>query len=215
MKAKDKGLLRRDFLALGVTVTAFATVRPREARAQGAPRGGSLAVGFSVEPAGLDPAFGDAPSVDRSIYNMFYDNLFFLGQNGSLQPALATSWEVSADGLAVTCKLRTGVRFHDGAACDAAAVKASIERVVDPALNAPYARNLGDLAGVDVVDPATVRIRLKQPSGAIMTALATEPGMIVRVVPGQDIRRNPNGTGPFRFRDWVGGNALTAVRNDT
>jgi peptide/nickel transport system substrate-binding protein len=215
MKAQDKGLLRRDVLALGVTATAFAAVGAREARAQGAPRGGSLAVGFSVEPAGLDPAFGDAPSVDRSIYNMFYDNLFFLGQDGSLQPALATSWEVSADGLAVTCKLRSGVRFHDGAAFDAAAVKASIERVVDPALNTPYARNLGDLAGVDVLDPATVRIRLKQPSGAIMTALATEPGMIVRVLPGQNIRRNPNGTGPFRFRDWVGGNALTAVRNDT
>ena len=102
MKAQDKGLLRRDVLALGVTATAFAAVGAREARAQGAPRGGSLAVGFSVEPAGLDPAFGDAPSVDRSIYNMFYDNLFFLGQDGSLQPALATSWEVSADGLAVT-----------------------------------------------------------------------------------------------------------------
>jgi peptide/nickel transport system substrate-binding protein len=214
MTKEGRLLDRREALALSAAAAAFGFVGPREARSQEARRGGSLAIGFSVEPAGLDPAFGDAPSVDRSIYNMFYDNLFYLGTDGSLQPALATGWEVASDGLSLTCRLRHGVRFHDGAPFDAASVKASIERVVDPALNAPYARSLTDLAGVDVVDPATVRIRLKQPSGAIMTALATEPGMIVRVVQGQDIRRNPNGTGPFRFRDWVGGNALTAVRND-
>lgn len=205
---------RREFLALAAAATAFSAMGPRETRAQGARRGGTLAVGFSTEPAGLDPAFGDAPSIDRSIYNMFYDNLFYLGQDGALQPALATSWEISPDGLAIVCKLRTGVRFHDGTAFDAAAVKASLERVVDPAVNAPYARNLSDLAGVDAIDPMTVRIRLKQPSGAIMTALATEPGMIVRPTQGQDVRRNPNGTGPFRFREWIGGNSLTAVRND-
>lgn len=205
-------IARRDVLVLGAGA-ALAAAGVRGAWAQQGARGGALAVGFSVEPAGLDPAFGDAPSLDRSIYNMFYDNLFYLGPDGALQPALATSWEVSDDGLAITCALRQGVTFQDGAPFDAAAVKASLERVVDPALNAPYARNLGDLDGVDVVDAANVRIRLKQPSGAIMTALATEPGMIVRAVEGADLKRRPMGTGPFTLREWVGGNSLTAVRN--
>jgi peptide/nickel transport system substrate-binding protein len=203
---------RRTLLATGAASLVLA--RPGHARAQAGKRGGALTIGFSVEPAGLDPAFGDAPSLDRSIYNMFYDNLFFLGADGALQPALATSWEVAADGLSVTAKLRTGVVFHDGSPLDAAAVKASLERVVDPALKSPYARNLGDLDGVDVIDAATARIRLKQPSGAIMTALATEPGMIVRSVAGSDLKRSPLGTGPFRLREWIGGNALTAVRNE-
>lgn len=205
-------IARRELLVMGAA--AFTLGGFRQARAQAGKRGGALAIGVSIEPAGLDPAFGDAPSNDRSIYNMFYDNLFFLGADGALQPALATSWNVAADGLSITAKLRSGVTFHDGAPFDAAAVKASLERVVDPALKAPYARNLDDLAGVDVVDPATVRIRLKQPSGAILTALATEPGMIVRALPGADLKRTPMGTGPFRLRDWVGGNALTAVRSE-
>lgn len=185
-----------------------------EAFAQAARRGGTLSIGFSIEPAGLDPAFGDAPSVDRSIYNLFYDNLFHLTAEGELRPALATAWQVASDGLSITVQLRPNVVFHDGAPCDAAAVKASLERVVDPALNAPYARNLADMAGIDAVDPATLRIRLKTPSGVFLSSLATEPGMIVRVAPGSDLKRSPVGTGPFRFREWIGGNSLTAVRND-
>ena len=205
-------IARRELLIMGAAAVSLAGLG--QARAQAGKRGGALAIGFSVEPAGLDPAFGDAPSLDRCIYNMFYDNLFYLGTDGALQPALATSWEVAADGLSITAKLRTDVTFHDGTPFDAAAVKASLQRVIDPALKSPYARNLTDLDGFDLVDASTIRIRLKQPSGAIMTALATEPGMIVRVAPGADLKRSPMGTGPFRLRDWVGGNALTAVRNE-
>jgi peptide/nickel transport system substrate-binding protein len=205
-------ITRRKLLATGAA--GLVLTQLGQARAQTAKRGGTLTIGFSVEPAGLDPAFGDAPSLDRSIYNMFYDNLFYLGTDGALQPGLAASWEVAANGLSISARLRAGVVFHDGTPLDAAAVKASLERVIDPALKSPYARNLADLDGVDAVDPATVRIRLKQPSGAILTALATEPGMIVRTTAGGDLKRTPLGTGPFRLRDWVGGNALTAVRND-
>lgn len=209
-------LRRRTFLAGSLALSgAFGTATSGgEARAQGARRGGTLTAGFSIEPAGLDPAFGDAPSVDRSIYNLFYDNLFHLTSDGQFRAALATEWQVAADGLSITFRLRSGVVFHDGTAFDAAAVKASLERVVDPALNAPYARNLADMAAVEVIEPSVVRIRLKQPSGVFMTSLATEPGMIARVAPGVDLRRAPVGTGPFRFQQWVGGNALTAVRNE-
>lgn len=202
-------LIDRRTVLLG-SLAPIAIAAPLRAQA----RGGRLVAGFSVEPAGLDPAFGDAPSLDRCIYNLFFDNLFHLGPDGALVPGLATAWDTAPDQLSITFRLRPGVAFHDGAPCDAAAVKASIERVVDPALNAPHARALADLAGVDAPDAATVRVRLKQPSGVLMTALATEPGMIARVVPGRDPKRNPIGTGPFRFRDWVGGNSLSAVRND-
>ena len=206
-------LQRRALMASGLGL-ATAPATWRAGAAQGIRRGGQLTVGFSLEPAGLDPAFGDAPSLDRSIYNLFYDNLFHLSASGEFVPALATRWEVAADGLSVTFALRPGVVFHDGAPFDAAAVKAALERVVDPAVNAAYRSALADMAGVEVRGPLEVRIRLSRRSGVLMTSLATEAGMIARVAPGLDLKRSPVGTGPFRFASWVGGNALTVVRND-
>ena len=123
-------ITRRKLLATGAA--GLVLTQLGLARAQTAKRGGTLTIGFSVEPAGLDPAFGDAPSLDRSIYNMFYDNLFYLGTDGALQPGLAASWEVAANGLSISARLRAGVVFHDGTPLDAAAVKASLERVIDP-----------------------------------------------------------------------------------
>ena len=48
-----------------------------------------------------------------------------------LQPALATSWQASADGKVWTFKLRPGVKFHDGTPFTSQAVKSSVEHLLD------------------------------------------------------------------------------------
>src|SRR5204863_760965 len=83
-------------------------------------------------------------------------------------PGLAESWQASPDGLAWTFKLRRGVRFHDGTPLDAAAVKFTFDRVIDPAH--PHAKSgkwsfvagyLSSVKSVDMLDPQTVQLHLK------------------------------------------------------
>jgi peptide/nickel transport system substrate-binding protein len=56
---------------------------------------------------------------------------------GEIKPKLATRWQISRDGLTYTFTLRPGVRFHDGTPMDAAAVKFTIDRLLDPRVRNP------------------------------------------------------------------------------
>lgn len=209
---ENLGLKRRTLLQLA-GAAGLAGVLPSAAIAQEVVRGGTLkAVIGGV--SSLDPAFGTAPSLDRNFLNLFYDNLFFVGADGELVPALAETWSFNEAGDMLTATLRQGVSFHDGAPFDANAVKFSLERVIDPAINAAHAADLVDLESVVVVDPYTVEIHLKQQTGVILSMLATEAGMIVSPngTP-ETLRRNPVGTGPFRFTEWIEGNRLAAAKN--
>ena len=75
----------------------------------------------------------------------------------------AESWQVSPDGLLYTFKLRKNVLFHDGTPVDAAAVKFSIDRLMDPATKSGMRTFYEAVHSVEVLDPLTVQIRLKQP----------------------------------------------------
>lgn len=90
-----------------------------------------------------------------------YEPLMYANPPGSAEPfspALATSWEVSSDGLVWTFHLRTGVKFHDGTAFNAAAVKYSIDRTKKLNLGAAYLWT--SLKEIKVVDDATVKFVL-------------------------------------------------------
>lgn len=204
---------RRTLLQLAGVAGAAGLFGVGGAFGQEVTRGGTLN-GVIGNVSSLDPAFGTGPSVDRNFLNLFYDNLFFIGADGELVPALAESWAFNEAGDVLTATLRQGVTFHDGAPFNANAVKFSLERVVDPAINTAHAADLADLDSVVVIDPYTVEIHLKQATGVIISMLATEAGMIVSPngTP-ETLRRNPVGTGPFRFTEWIEGNRLAAAKN--
>ena len=171
-------------------------------------RGGTLTVAMDLEPASLDPLFGNASS-DRFAFNLFAENLVVQAEDGSFQPMLAESWETAADGGSILFRLRPGVRFHDGTAMDAEAVKFNLDRVIDPAVNARARQFAGNLAGTDVVGPMQVRVRMKTPSAAFLSVLALEAGSILSPTAvkalGADFARKPVGTGPFKVTGWSGG----------
>gem|GEM_PF-5096443 len=112
---------------------------------------------------GLDKGFANLNAVvavtsDSDRYTLLvFDRLFAFDKIGNLQPSLATSVEISPDGLAYTYRLREGVRFHDGSALTADDVKFTMAFALDPltkssrqAFFAPY------VEGIDVLDPLTV-----------------------------------------------------------
>src|SRR3989440_1835914 len=84
----------------------------------------TLRIGLAEDPDVLDPTMART-FVGRLVFAGLCDKLFDLDEKLNLVPMLATAHEWSADGKALTLKLRQGVTFHDGEKMDAAAVKYS------------------------------------------------------------------------------------------
>ena len=87
----------------------------------------TLRIGLAEDPDVLDPTLART-YVGRIVFASLCDKLFDIDDKLNIVPQLALSSETSEDGKTVVIKLRPGVKFHDGEAMDAEAVKASIER---------------------------------------------------------------------------------------
>ena len=130
-----------------------------------------------------------------------------------LVPGLATSWDISPDGLTYTFKLREGVTFHDGSKFDAAAVKFNFERFWDESSPNFYKKAKAFVVAytkwiksVEVVNPMTVRVTLTAPNYQWLRQGLQSYGQPLMVSPaavakfGNDgLALHPIGTGPFRF----------------
>jgi peptide/nickel transport system substrate-binding protein len=179
-------------------------------------RGGSLRFGVSRNLASLNP-FVLTQSVDYKVRGLVYEGLLGADRNLEPLPALATSWAVSADGMAYTFTLRPGVKFHDGKPLSPADVKWSIEYAQDPKNGAFGRADLTLIGRVDSEEPNRLRIHLKYPFAPFVSSLSTIG--LFPVVPqgslqaGTAVRNSlPPGTGPFRFVEWRPGQELRLAR---
>jgi peptide/nickel transport system substrate-binding protein len=114
-------------------------------------------------------------------------------------------------------RLRQGVRFHDGEAMDAEAVKFSLERHLT--MQGSFRRGeINSLERVEVVDPATVRLILREPFAPFIAQLTDRAGMIVSPkaaqAAGAEFGRRPVCAGPFRFVERVPQDRIVAERFD-
>ncbi|HEX9871785.1 MAG TPA: ABC transporter substrate-binding protein, partial [Candidatus Tectomicrobia bacterium] len=88
-----------------------------------------------------------------------------------VEPQLAKSWEILDDGRTYIFHLQEGVSFHDGTDFDAPAAKWNFDRILNPAVNSWVRPYYEDIDQVEAVDKYTLRVRMKEPSGALLTAL--------------------------------------------
>jgi peptide/nickel transport system substrate-binding protein len=177
------------------------------------------AVHISLAPTWFDPA--ETPSVITPFMMLYamHDALVKPMPGTPLAPSLAESWSLSKDGLVYEFVLRKGVKFHNGDPVSAEDVKFSLERYKGGAAATFKAR----VAGVDVVDPQRVRIRLKQPWPDFMTfygSPATGAGWIVpkkyvEKVGDDGFKRHPIGAGPYRFVSFQPGVELVLEANES
>ena len=172
-----------------------------------------LVIGMALEPPHLDPTAGAAAAIDEVVYANVFQGLTRIDQTGAVQPALATEWTVSDDGLEYVFTLASGVTFHDGTALDASDVVFSIDRArAEDSVNAQKGL-FAAIDTVEAVDDTTVRITLSRPEGNLPFNLGWGDAVIVAPESAETNQTEPVGTGPFRFSRWLQGDSveLTAV----
>ncbi|MGE0312118.1 MAG: ABC transporter substrate-binding protein [Lautropia sp.] len=198
-------------LTAGLAAVAFSVAMLTPATAMAART--DLTLGMQLEPPHLDPTAGAAAAIDEVVYANVFEGLTRFSADGTIKPALAKSWEVSGDGLTYTFKLQQGVKFHDGSPMSADDVKFSLDRArAEKSTNAQKALFAG-IDSVEVVDPATVKVRLKASNGGFLFNMAWGDAVIVSPKSIDDAKKKPVGTGPFRFSNWVQGDRVEIVRN--
>jgi peptide/nickel transport system substrate-binding protein len=165
----------------------------------------NLRIGLAEDPDALDPTLARS-FVGRVVFAGLCDKLFDIDEKLAIVPQLATGYEWSADGKALTMKLRQGVTFHDGEKFDAAAVKYNIERHKTMA-GSNRRGELAPVTSVDVVDPSTVRLNLSAPFAPLLAQLTDRAGMMVSPkaaqAEGEKFGAKPVCSGPYKFVERV------------
>lgn len=202
--------MRNSLLVLAIAALAASTAMTPAVMAQART---DVKIGLVLEPPSLDPTAEAAAAVDEVVYANIFEGLTRFAPDGTVIPALAQSWEISEDGLTYTFKLAEGVKFHDGSDFNAEDVKFSLERInAEGSLNAQKAL-YADIASVEVVDPATVKVTLSKPNGDFIYNLAWGDAVIVAPETADANKTNPVGTGPFTFANRVEGDSIVLAKN--
>jgi peptide/nickel transport system substrate-binding protein len=159
----------------------------------------------------------NAHEPDRQIFDtLLRRNIKTLQLEGNL----AESWRMVND-TTWQFKLKRNVKFHNGEPFDAAAVKFSIERMLNPKQGAPGRTSIATIDHVDVVDPYTVNVITKAPFPLLAVRMSPGHCGTVGIVPPKYLAQvgdagfavKPVGTGPYKFVEWVKDERLVLEAN--
>lgn len=202
---------RRELLA-GAGLAALAAQLPVVALAQAKD---SVTIAQTLEPPTLDPTSGAAQAIREVTLQNIFEGLVKIDRTGKLQPCLAESWQIADDNMTYRFKLRQGAKFHDDTPFTSEQVKFSFERAVAADSTNAQRQLFTPIAEITTPDPATVVIKLKQPTANFLFGLAWGDAVIVAPASAANNKTNPVGTGPFKFVRWNRGDRLELARNDS
>ncbi|PYM18533.1 MAG: hypothetical protein DMD81_05745 [Candidatus Rokuibacteriota bacterium] len=193
-----------------VLITTLSILLLVSGTAVAAPEGQlTWAVHVSLAPTWFDPAETAGIITPFMLLYALHDALVKPMPGNAMAPSLAESWTASPDNLTYEFVLRKGVKFHNGDPVTAEDVKFSLERYRGSASAPMKAR----IAGIDVLDPHRLRIRVKQPWPDFMAfygSAATGAGWIVpkkyvEKVGDDGFKKAPVGAGPYKFVSFTPG----------
>ena len=209
---------RREMLKTAVVGAGLAALEGwrgvSEVAAAGPARGGTLSWAYTTIPLRLDPLWTQARTDSTTISNIC-EGLVRANMNATVvEPALASHWTVSANGLTYTFYLRDGARFHNGKPVTADDVVASLQRSQTLGV---YKWSLADVKNIVKLNDTTVALVLNSPVASILARLAMISNAVfpkdeIDAI-GQQEFKKPIGTGPFMVREWVPNDHLTLDAN--
>lgn len=239
-----RAFLARSGLAAGVVASLVAAACKNDgsgAKSDAAPAGSSSAGSASSAPTAQPKrggtlsftVFGDPPNLDMhtntsvvayyplaQVYNQLvrFDPAATVQSPDKIVGDLAKNWEITSDGLQYTLNLNPGVIFHNGAPFTSADVKASLQRIASPPSGVVSPRKLqfNTIDAIETPSPTTVVIKLKRPTAALLTFLAsgwTAMYSAADVSGGFDFNTKTNGTGPFTLKQYAKGNRFDLDAN--
>ncbi len=164
--------------------------------------GGQLTEGVLGSPRFINPLLATSDA-DRDLTALIYSGLLRLRVDGSLEPDLAKSYEISPDGLVYTFKLKSNLSWSDGESLSADDIVFTINQAQDPIIKSPKRANWNGVL-VKKIDKETVQFILKKPFFSFLdnTVLGILPKHLwSKVKPEQfalaNLNINPVGSGPF------------------
>lgn len=142
----------------------------------------------------LDPHKAVAAGTKEVLFNLF-EGLVKPDSNGNLNPAVASSYEISEDGKTYTFTLRDGVKFHDGSDVTAEDVKFSLDKCADTTDGASLVPAFSNIESVTIEDAKTIVVTLIEPNTEFLAYMTTA------IIPAANANpdTNPIGTGPYKF----------------
>jgi peptide/nickel transport system substrate-binding protein len=207
--------LTRAFTRTGALIVAgLLTLAPGAALAQT-----TLRVVMHSDLKIVDPIWTTAYIVRNHGY-MIYDTLFAMDAKGEIRPQMVDKVELSADKLTYTMTLRDGLAWHDGTPVTAEDCAASIKRWA--AKDSMGQKMYSFVKELQVVNPKTFKIVLKEPTGLVVQALGKPSSNVPFMMPKRVADTDPNtqisdfvGSGPFIFKkeEWKPGDKAVYVKN--
>ncbi len=194
------------------------------AAAQEPVQGGTFRYALTTNPRGMFNPILYTEAYDGYIIDVVFDGLIYIDESLQPQPEIAKSWEISEDGKSITFYLHEGIKFHDGVELTAKDVEFTYKTILHPEYTGvrygdfkvlsgaeDYKNGLTDeVPGIEVIDDYTIKFTTDEPFAPLLTKFGYGilPSHLLKDIPvGEletaDFNRNPIGSGPFKFVEFL------------
>lgn len=172
-----------------------------------------VSIVISDDPDFLDPHYATASMTYMMILNMF-EGLLAVDTDGTLEGAIAESYDISDDGLTYTFHIRDDIFFHNDEQLTANDVLYSYERLLGKDSNEPLTSELDSIKEMEVVDDFTFEVTLDEVNSNFLYMLTALNAAIIPEANDDKHNEEPIGTGPFKFVSYSPGSKLTLEKHD-